>query len=151
MKKVVIKIKEDICNYMNLLDMNIESRKKLLMIAFTELGIDHPVTKAYEKEFFIYDAAMKESMRLIQSIIPEELQVPTTFWKLDYEAFVLTVTIADSVADRYVSNPEHPNLYDEKYWGSDDNLDIIDNIINEELNSLYNTDNFDFERGLLNE
>lgn len=149
MKQVFVQVKEEVCNYMALLSMNVESRKKLTLLSATENGVDHKVTKAYEREYFIYDAAYKEAMNKVQSIIPVELQQASTTWTLDFNTFVLTVNIADDVAEEYTRNPNHKDLYSEETWVTEE--DIINTVIDEKLGAIYNTSNFDFERGLINE
>lgn len=149
MKQVFVQVKEEVCNYMALLSMNVESRKRLTLLSAEENGVDNNVTKAYEKEYFIYDAAYRQAMQGIQSIIPAELQKESTNWNLDFNTCIMTVNIDDNVVDQYVSNPEHPNLYSEDEWAL--NVDIIDKVIDKKLGDVYDSSKFDFERGLLNE
>lgn len=141
---ITLPINEDISSYMCLLMNNVMSRQRLISSCAENIGIDSPVTKAYEREFYIYDCKYNLSKEKITASIPEELRMDA-YWNIDFMKDIIEITLRKDLWDEYIK--KHGN--NSQDWIKENA--IIDKECFDNLNNIYNTTDFDDEAGIINE
>lgn len=138
MSQTKISVREELCNYMYLLSLNITSRENLLKLFATDKGLTDPTVKAYMDEYYIYDAKYKMIQNNITASI-EKVAPAVSQWDMDFATATVTLT--------------HNGAIDKDAIAESIGLTVneIDEKTAESLINLYDNESFDDETGLTNE